>query len=88
MPAICALALTGCAAFRPSTEAPIVLATLPEQVKSCADPVPLPDRALSRAEVESLWAHDRVALAKCGLSLNALVTHYQVLAEALAEAAK
>jgi hypothetical protein len=46
----------------------------------------LPDRVLTQAEVEQLWARDRRALASCGLSLNALVAFYQDLRAELAAA--
>lgn len=47
-------------------------------------PVALPDRALSQAEVEKLWARDRAALTKCGYSLGGLVAFYTDLRANLA----
>ena len=39
--------------------------------------------ALSRAEVEQLWARDRAALSRCGLSLEAVVRFYEDLGRRL-----
>jgi hypothetical protein len=48
--------------------------------------VPLPAAPLTQREVETLWAADRAALVRCGLSLHALVTFYQALAATLGAA--
>ncbi|TRL38019.1 hypothetical protein FNA46_13500 [Rhizobium straminoryzae] len=37
----------------------------PEAKIPCADPVPLPDRDLGAAEVQSLWGSDRTSLRIC-----------------------
>jgi hypothetical protein len=54
--------------------------------QDCGRPVPLPDRQLTQREVETLWAADRGALLKCGVSKAGLVTYYQALAGGLAAA--
>jgi len=43
----------------------------------------LPDAALTRAQVEQLWARDRGNLVKCGQSLSTLLTFYDDLAARL-----
>jgi surfactin synthase thioesterase subunit len=48
----------------------------------------LPDRALTQAEVEKLWARDRARLAKCGYSLGGLIAFYTDLRVNLAGAKK
>jgi hypothetical protein len=48
--------------------------------------VTLPNAALSQADVERLWARDRAALVKCGVSHDGLVRHYQDLSRRLAAA--
>ena len=46
----------------------------------------MPVAPLSQAQVEQLWARDRAALVKCGLSLEAIVAFYQELDTRLAGA--
>jgi len=41
--------------------------------------VTLPDRDLTRAEVEKLWARDRARLSACGYSLGGLIAFYTEL---------
>ena len=36
----------------------------------CADPVVLPDRALSDRDIEVMWGRDRSALRECGARLK------------------
>lgn len=59
------------------------LPALPSTVTRCDRPVALPDAALSRADVERLWARDRAALSRCGLSLEAVVRFYEDLGRRL-----
>lgn len=56
----CALALTACAAWISREPPPEVIAA------PCASVVVLPQRALTQAEVETLWRSDRHALTDCG----------------------
>lgn len=49
----------------------------PSLVQACARPVALPERALTAAEVESLWARDAAALIQCGLEKAALISFYR-----------
>jgi hypothetical protein len=53
---------------------------------SCPAPVFMPDTGLTRGQVEQLWARDRAALVKCGVSLGALVTFYADLDRRLSAA--
>lgn len=79
--------MAACSGSRPSTEGPILLPALPAGLRqACAHPVPLPATPLTQREVETLWAADRAALVRCGLSLGALVTYYQALAATLGAA--
>jgi len=48
----------------------------------------LPETALTRTQVEQLWARDRANLVKCGASLETLITYYEQLAADLRAAAK
>ena len=48
----------------------------------------LPNAPLSRGDVERLWARDRIALARCGANLDALVSYYEDLAQRLDGAAR
>ena len=43
----------------------------------CADPIKLPDHALSQAEVEAAWLSDRLALLSCA-DLLGVVSEYAV----------
>jgi hypothetical protein len=85
-----ALALAGCSAStRSSDSAPILLPPLPHSVTGgCERPLLLPETALTRAQVEQLWARDRANLIKCGASLETLVNHYEGLAAQLRAAAQ
>ncbi len=88
MAGLCALALQACAgSTRPSSSGPILLPPLPRAI-SCERPLLLPETALTRAQVEQLWARDRANLIKCGASLETLVTYYEGLAAELRAAAK
>lgn len=42
---------------------------------------------MSRAEVEQLWARDRVALVNCGMTLEAMLEFYNGLSRDLRAAA-
>ena len=57
LPALLVCLLAGCGA---STSADLPPPT------PCADPVALPDRALSDLDIELLWGRDRSALRECG----------------------
>jgi hypothetical protein len=47
---------------------------IPAEAKiPCADPVPLPDRALGEAETSSLWGRDRTSLRICETRRKAAV---------------
>lgn len=80
--------LTACSAYKPSASAPILLPDISTQIKRCSAPVVLPNRALTQAEVEQLWARDRVALINCGLSLDAVLDFYERLAAELKGASR
>ena len=47
----------------------------PSLLAPCAAPHALPERALSRAEVEVFWGRDRTALRRCGEQIAALAAH-------------
>ena len=81
--------MAACAVSRPSVSAKIDLPALPSKylTTTCA-PATLPDRALTRAEVEKLWARDRARLVKCGYSLGGLIAFYTDLQVGLAGAKK
>lgn len=81
--------LQACAVSKPSTSVGVDLPALPSRylTTSCA-PVALPDRALTRAEVEKLWARDRAKLVKCGYSLGGLISFYTDLQVRLAAESK
>lgn len=51
----------------------------PAAATVCAMPVTLPDVALTQAEVEKLWARDRVALKRCFGSVQALRAYIEKL---------
>jgi hypothetical protein len=81
---IVAALLAGCATS-PTTRAPIDLPALPDRfIQMSCVPGDLPDRALTQAEVEKLWARDRARLAKCGYSLGGLIAFYTDLRVRLA----
>jgi len=56
------LVLTACAA---STVAILTIGPPPSLLALCAIPMNLPERALTRAEVEAFWGRDRTALRWC-----------------------
>lgn len=66
--------LTGCAAFNRG-DGGARLAPPPSLTMPCADPVRLPDRALSDQEIEVLWGRDRAALRACEGRHGALAAH-------------
>ncbi|WP_414832176.1 hypothetical protein [Afifella sp. YEN Y35] len=72
------MGLTACGGSKilPVAEAPILEPAPAELSAPCADPVTLPGRGLTQAEVEKLWARDRVALTRCGLTKRAVVEFY------------
>jgi hypothetical protein len=43
-----------------------------EDLPPCADPVDLPDRALSDQDIEVFWGRDRVALLDCAAKVEVL----------------
>lgn len=72
------LGLAACADSIQSSSEPPVLEQAPwELTRICAQPVPLPERTLSQAEVEAFWLRDRQALVECGVSKAALMRYYQ-----------
>ena len=71
------LALAACEGSIQSSTEPPRLEPAPDQLTEvCVQPVRLPDRALSQAEVEALWLRDRRALIECGLTKSAVVAFY------------
>jgi hypothetical protein len=85
MLAVVALGLQACAVSKPSVSAPIDLPALPDRfIQTSCVPGDLPDRALTQAEVEKLWARDRARLAKCGYSRGGLIAFYTDLRVRLA----
>lgn len=78
--------LMGCAASTPSANVGIRLPPLPARLARCERPALMPEAGLSRADVERLWARDRAALVRCGLSLDGLVGYYEDLSRRLAAA--
>ena len=45
--------------------------------QKCDLPSKLPNRALTQFDVERLWAKDRAALVRCGITKEALVKFYK-----------
>jgi hypothetical protein len=85
----CAFTLQACAVSKPSGSVGVDLPALPSRfIQTSCTPGALPDRALTRAEVEKLWARDRAKLAKCGYSLGGLIAFYTDLRVNLAGAKK
>jgi len=72
------LALTACAA---STGVKPRISPPPSLLVPCDKPVHLPERALTQAEVETLWGRDRAALRRCGARHRGLVTNLQKVNE-------
>lgn len=69
--------LTACAdSISAIDQAPVLKAPPEELTLACDKPVKLPQRALTRSEVEILWRSDREALTQCGLEKEALVEFY------------
>lgn len=89
MLAVVVLGLQACAVSKPSVESRIDLPALPSKfISTTCKPGALPDRALTQAEVEKLWARDRARLSKCGYSLGGLIAFYTDLRVNLAGAKK
>lgn len=79
-----ALMLTACAVSAPSSRAPIDLPVIPSKfISTSCTPTALPSTALSKADVEKLWARDRAKLVKCGFSLGGLIAFYEDLSRRL-----
>ena len=77
MLSVSALTLTACNASISRVDgAPILKAPPQELTASCDAPAALPRRALTQADVETLWRADREALTQCGLTKEALVEFY------------
>lgn len=71
------LVLTACADSITRIDGGPVLRTAPDEVTgACLVPATLPNRALTQAEVETLWRRDREALTDCGLTKAAVVAFY------------
>ena len=76
--------LTACAGLTPSSSVGINLPALPSKLISVScQPSTLPGRALTRSEVEKLWARDRARLAKCGYTVGGLIAFYTNLSSRL-----
>jgi len=77
---VIALALAGC---QPASTVSGILPTVPADIQACFrtnGPVKVPQKALTVAEVESLWKEDRVravVLRKCGSRFMAWYTDLQ-----------
>lgn len=70
--------LTACADSIQSSSEPPILTAAPAELRGiCAQPVPLPERELTQAEVEEFWLRDRAALVECGVTKAALLRYYQ-----------
>lgn len=81
--------MAACAVSKPSSSVGIDLPALPSRyLTTRCTPAVLPDRALTRAEVEKLWARDRARLVKCGYSLGGLIAFYTDLQVRLAAESK
>lgn len=63
--------------IRSSNEPPVLTEAPPELTGICAQPVPLPERELTQAEVEEYWLRDRAALVECGVTKAALLRYYR-----------
>lgn len=75
-----AFTVQACAVSKPSGSVGVDLPALPPKLVSVScSPVTLPDRDLTRAEVEKLWARDRARLSACGYSLGGLIAFYTEL---------
>lgn len=75
---MCALILTACGASISAIDQAPVLEDPPEEfVEACLPPQVLPRRAMTQAEVETLWRRDRENLRECGVTFDALVAFYQ-----------
>lgn len=76
--------LTACAVSQPSSSVAINLPALPTKfTQTSCSPTTLPAKALTKAEVEKLWARDRATLVKCGYTIGSLITFYQDLSRRL-----
>jgi hypothetical protein len=80
--------LTACGVST-STNAKIVLTPLPAALITCVDkagkqipccvPVVLPERGLTKSEVEKFWREDRTNLRLCKKRLDAIESYYEDL---------
>jgi hypothetical protein len=57
----------------------VLLPAIPPSVATCERPLTLPEGAITRAQVEQLWARDRGNLIKCGMNLETLIDFYEGL---------
>lgn len=70
--------LTACADSIQSSNKPPVLEPAPQELTgACPQPVVLPERELTQAEVEGYWLRDRAALIECGVTKAALLRYYR-----------
>jgi len=70
--------LTACGdSIQSSSEPPVLLSAPTDLTGICPQPVPLPERELTQAEVEELWLRDRAALVDCGVTKAALLRYYR-----------
>lgn len=83
MALLCVSGLIACAGSTPSIRATVSLPALPSAITRCDRAVLMLEVALSKAEVERLWARDRAALVKCGMNLKAVVAFYEDLSNRL-----
>lgn len=60
----------------------------PSITQKCADPVRLPDRAMTQQEVEAYWGLDRVNLGRCGRKHGVLVQWGDGIVDALSGVAE
>lgn len=79
--------LTACAVSTPSASVGVHLPALPAALISVScQPSTLPEKPLTKAEVEKLWARDRARLVKCGYTVGGLISFYQDLSRRFAAA--
>jgi hypothetical protein len=71
------LVLTACADSITAIDGAPVLKPAPTKLTAaCLEPIDLPNRALTQAEVETLWRRDREALTDCGIGKAEVVAYY------------
>lgn len=71
------LVLQACeGSIQSSTEPPFLVDAPAELQAPCEKPVRLPERVLSREEVEFFWLNDREALIRCGFQKDELLAFY------------